>query len=1261
MKQKLFLTFLLLLTNLMASAYDCNVDGIYYNLYTSGKTAQVTRLYTDNNYRGSVDIPSSVTYNGIKYKVTSIGQYAFNNCSRLTSVTIPNSVTSIGEEAFYDCSRLTSVTIGNSVTSIGKQAFSGCSGLTSITIPNSVTSIGKQAFSGCSGLTSITIPNSVTSIGDYTFECCSGLTSVTIGNSVTSIGKQAFYGCSGLTAVHITNIDAWCRIEFYDNDTSNPLSKAHHLYLNGEEVKDLIIPSRVRSIGHYAFSGCSGLTSVIIPYSVTDIGFYAFSGCSGLTAVTIGNNVTSINPGAFFGCSGLTSVTIPNSVKSIDSNAFKECSGLTSVTIGNSVTSIGDGAFSGCSGLTSVTIPNSVTSIGEKAFYDCRGLTSVTIPNSVTSIGDGAFYDCRGLTSVTIPNSVTSIGRNAFSGCSGLTSVKSEIINVFDLEFQDISSTCKLFVPGNTRSQYLSHGWDRYFRGGVYCIITSLSFRQPKQVLAMGTSPTLQLNPTISPSTVRNSSLEWSSSNENIATVSTSGLVTGKKEGTVMITCKGMNPDREEMSASCEVYVFSGNKLNISSVSFRSPTEAFEYRTDNMTLQLDPIISPSTIKKEYLTWSSSDEDVATVSSSGLVTGKEYGTATITCSAVNTQDELVTASCKVIVYKEGLIYVGNIFYKIGGNNASVTNCAGGVPSNMEKERSEYSGTVNVPASVTYDGVNYPVTSIGTCAFYKQSNLQAVVIPTSVTEFKLGSFAFAQNLARVTFMNREAGLISVGEAAFQECTRLNNVVLPNSTLRIDKEGFRGCSSLSNITLSNQLNYINEYAFADCPVLNNVTLPESLKSIQIAAFNNDAAMSSITFPAELEGIGASAFANCPSLKDVTFNTSHYNMTIGVDAFKGSNAISKVKVAHLDSWVSINFSNPEANPASIAKRIYNGSGTEIINAEVPEGPIYVNNNAFYNCQRLQSVTLPSSIQLINDNIFYGCSSLKKVVSKATIPPAFIGVKDPAEMNSVFEAADLYVPSTSVSSYASDDWWKRFKQLFKYNEPATYKAGDANGDGNVNVFDVTAIVNYILGSPSGNFVFQAADVNNDGNVNVFDVTKVVNIILGVNANAKLRHVQSVQNGAMQIVKNGKGTDIIVDDAEQYVAMQFDVVVSAGQTVEGAVLNSAAGHQISYRQTEADRYRVIAYSMENEEFMPTEDVLVSLKQAQNVTIENALFVTKSGHGISMDVNNEATGIEAIANEESDAIYSLSGLFMGTDVKALSKGTYIRNRKIFIIQ
>ena len=383
-----------------------------------GSEAKTQLLACSSAVTGEIIIPNSVT---------SIGNWAFWDCSGLTSVTIPNSVTSIGEYAFSGCSGLTSVTIGNSVTSIGQFAFEYCSGLTSVTIPNSVTSIGHRAFYGCSGLTSVTIPNSVTSIGDCAFWGCSGLTSVTIPNSVTSIGGSAFAYCSGLTSV--------------------------------------TIPNSVTSIGHRAFYGCSGLTSVIIPNSVTSIGNWAFCNCSGLTSVTIPNSVTSIGDYAFNECSGLTSVTIPNSVTSIGQFAFEYCSGLTSVTIPNSVTSIGNGAFQYCSGLTSVTIPNSVTSIGWSAFCECSGLTSVTIPNSVTSIGEDAFYNVPNIVysgtatgspwgarsvngyvegylvyeseaktqllacssavtgEIIIPNSVTSIGAGAFAYCSGLTSV----------------------------------------------------------------------------------------------------------------------------------------------------------------------------------------------------------------------------------------------------------------------------------------------------------------------------------------------------------------------------------------------------------------------------------------------------------------------------------------------------------------------------------------------------------------------------------------------------------------------------------------------------------------------------------------------------------------------------------------------------------------------------------------------------------------------------------------------------------------------
>lgn len=298
----------------------------------------------------------------IPNSVTEIGVSAFLGCENLTSVTIPNSVTTIDRMAFMDCSKISSLSIGNSVKSINDGAFSRCSGLSSLTIPSSVTKIGENAFYCCSSLTTISvdiknsyydsrencnaiietsnnelilgcqntiIPNSVTSIGHGAFRECSGLTSISIPSSVTSIGSYAFDDCNNLTSIDISDLDAWCRITFAEYSFTND----HRLFLNGEEIKELVIPNSVTSIGNYAFSCCSGLTSVTIPNSVTNIGYEAFYGCSGLTSVTIGSGIKTIDNLVFVYCYELTDVyCYAKEVPSTHPNAF-ETSGIEYATL----------------------------------------------------------------------------------------------------------------------------------------------------------------------------------------------------------------------------------------------------------------------------------------------------------------------------------------------------------------------------------------------------------------------------------------------------------------------------------------------------------------------------------------------------------------------------------------------------------------------------------------------------------------------------------------------------------------------------------------------------------------------------------------------------------------------------------------------------------------------------------------------------------------------------------------------------------------
>ena len=267
----------------------------------------------------------------------------------------------------------------------------------------------------------------VISIGGHAFENCNSLTSITIPNSIKSISEYAFYQCAKLSAVKVYDLAAWCNIDF-KGFAASPLQYAHRLYVNDEEIVNLVIPSKVTTINKDAFKGCKCITSVTIPNSVTSIGYESFYGCTNLTSVTIGDNnndvaSTIIGGRAFYMCSGLESVTIGNNVKQIERDAFYECTSLASITIPNSVESIGSHVFLGCTNLSSVKLSENISSIEWSTFNGCTSLESIVIPNTVESIGDAAFSGCINLTSINLPSNLSYIGWHTFEGCSKLTSI----------------------------------------------------------------------------------------------------------------------------------------------------------------------------------------------------------------------------------------------------------------------------------------------------------------------------------------------------------------------------------------------------------------------------------------------------------------------------------------------------------------------------------------------------------------------------------------------------------------------------------------------------------------------------------------------------------------------------------------------------------------------------------------------------------------------------------------------------------------------
>ena len=931
----------------MANADTVEIDGINYILYSSTQTAGVTSK-SGAKYSGVVVIPSSVSYHGNNYSVTSIEYCAFYRCSGLTSVTIPNSVTSIGWGAFEGTSwynnqpdgvvyagknvykykgtmpNNTSIVIDEGTYSISPLAFQNCSGLTSITIPNSVTTIGGGAFSGCSGLTSITIPNSVTSIGNSAFQYCTSLTSVTIPNSVTSIGYGAFAYCSALTLITIPN---------------SVTSIGYAMFRGCSNLSSITIPDSVTSIEQSAFEECTGLISITIPKSVTSIKTSTFKGCSNLSSITIPDSVTSIGESAFEECYSLSSITIPNTVTNIGASVFKGCSSLTAITIPDNVTTIGDDTFYGCSNLTSIAIGKSVSSIEKSAFYVCSKIIRVelncnnivskdynkynnignifgkqvkeyVLGNSVKRIGNYAFYGCSDITSITIPNSVSGIRDGAFDGCSALATV----------HITDIAAWCNIQCNSNPFSNNLNH---HLFLNGEE--ITDL----------------------IIP-------------NNNIRVIRKGAFINCTSITSVTIP-------QSVLSIEQNAFYGCSNIVRVElDCNFIVSKEYIYY--DNIG-----ILFGGHVEKCVL-----GNSVTSIGDSAF-----YGCSSLT--SITIPNSVTSIGGCAFVGCSGLtsITIPNSVTSIGGGAfnscSSLTSIT--IPNSVTSiEKSTFAGC----SSLTSITIPNSVTSIGDGAFRGCSNLTDVHIPDieAWCNLQCNSYPFDNDKVHHLYLNDEEitdlviphTIDEIRPGAFKNCTGLISVTIPNNVTTIGEEAFDGCSSITKVELdcnkvvSKEYNFNYNFSTIFGGQVKEYVLGSNVKSIGEQAFYNCSGMTSVNIPNSVTNIGLLAFGNCSSLTSITIPNSV--TSIGDGAFFGCSNIIRVEI---DCNYIVSKENNEYN-------YYNDNLGAIFGNQVKE---YVLGNSiesigswkFYYCRRLTSVNIPKSVTRIGVRVFANCYDLASMV----------------------------------------------------------------------------------------------------------------------------------------------------------------------------------------------------------------------------------------------------------------------------------------------
>lgn len=502
-------TLALMLTTLIpakAQQTQWLYDGLFYNINDDGTCSVVSTLKTSE-----IVIPQVAVIEGKNYTVTAILEGAFQTKDKITSIVLPNSVTSIGEYAFLGCTGLTTIKLPDALTEISTGTFSLCTGLNSVALPSALSTIGSEAFYNCTGLISLHLPSSATTIGDHAFFNCSNLAVIAIPHTLESIGTEAFLNCSKLTSIYL--------------------------------------PGTITHIGTGAFSNCTGLTSVIIPNSITALGSSVFSGCSSLASVTLPDALTSIGYHSFSNCSKLKSITLPPSVTTIDEGAFVNCSELKDINL-DRVSQIKYGAFVGCKELLNISILNA-KDVNSDAFINCA-INSAVLPYEWTENFKLDFSKTPNLWKMYIGEATASIPPGTFKN--------NKLLLIYSNAATPPEISTTTFSPDTYDKGilYVPQGCVNAYKGAkVWNLIPDIR-ELPYQIdisdenVSVDISQSVTLTASVVPAYGPPVQIKWYSLNEDIATVTSEGIVTGVSEGKATIVAFG-----DGITASKEVSVIS--------------------------------------------------------------------------------------------------------------------------------------------------------------------------------------------------------------------------------------------------------------------------------------------------------------------------------------------------------------------------------------------------------------------------------------------------------------------------------------------------------------------------------------------------------------------------------------------------------------------------------------------------------------------------------------------------------------------------------